>query len=196
MELQSSLLIPAGVISASIITGAFSFISLVNQKEGKISEFRQDWIDSLKNDIAVLLSSFNTVGSVWRVQGLKEKNSDENETKEARMERFSNFNEKIGTHQMVVSEKYYRVFLNLNEKDHKHLLKELDRIQVCMANLTLMDNLVELKAIREGVLLETQKVLKTEWERVKAGETSYKVAKYGAVLGVLMLLTITAYIFY
>jgi hypothetical protein len=44
-------------ISAALIAGYFSFVTLINSKEQKTSEFRQNWIDSLRNDIAEFTSS-------------------------------------------------------------------------------------------------------------------------------------------
>jgi hypothetical protein len=42
----------SAVIGASIAT-----IGLIVAKEGKTSEFRQQWIDGLRNDIATLISN-------------------------------------------------------------------------------------------------------------------------------------------
>ena len=42
---------------AAIVGGFFSFVSLVSSKEQKVSEFRQEWIDGLRDDLSVFFSS-------------------------------------------------------------------------------------------------------------------------------------------
>jgi hypothetical protein len=49
---ESGQTILGGAVLAAAIGGAFSFLSLVVAKEQKISEFRQAWIDGLRQDIA------------------------------------------------------------------------------------------------------------------------------------------------
>ena len=46
-------------IIVAIIAGFVSFIGLVITKEQKVSEFRQVWIDALRNDVAELMSAVN-----------------------------------------------------------------------------------------------------------------------------------------
>ena len=41
-----------GLIVAAIIAGAVAFVSLIISKEQSISEFRQQWIDELRKDVA------------------------------------------------------------------------------------------------------------------------------------------------
>src|SRR5437667_10151195 len=45
-----------GPVVAAIIAGAVAFLASVFSKEQKVSEFRQTWIDSLRNDLAELIS--------------------------------------------------------------------------------------------------------------------------------------------
>jgi len=46
-----------GPIIASIIGAVVTLASLIISKESKLSEFRQAWIDSLRQEIADLLSN-------------------------------------------------------------------------------------------------------------------------------------------
>ena len=51
-------LIPlVAAISAALIAGYFSFVTLINAKEQKTSEFRQAWIDGLRKEISDFTSS-------------------------------------------------------------------------------------------------------------------------------------------
>ena len=52
-----------GLIIAAIIAGVVSFLSLIISKEQSISDFRQQWIDALRKDIAII------VGRVVAIHG-------------------------------------------------------------------------------------------------------------------------------
>ena len=45
-----------GLIVAAIIAGAVAFVSLIISKEQSISEFRQQWIDELRKDVADVIA--------------------------------------------------------------------------------------------------------------------------------------------
>lgn len=52
--MEGPIFIALGAVLAAFLTGTVSFISLINSKEQKTSEFRQSWVDNLRNDIADL----------------------------------------------------------------------------------------------------------------------------------------------
>src|SRR5690606_14295723 len=67
-----------GAIVAALITGLVSFLGLIISKENKVSEFRQDWINSLRSELADLISHANAIhgagvaasgsaGDMWNV---------------------------------------------------------------------------------------------------------------------------------
>jgi hypothetical protein len=45
----------------AMIAGAFSLLGLVISKEQKVSEFRQTWIDALREDISELIAHANLI---------------------------------------------------------------------------------------------------------------------------------------
>jgi hypothetical protein len=51
-----------GPIVAAVIAGAVAFLASVFSKEQKTSEFRQAWIDSLRNDLSELISITLQIG--------------------------------------------------------------------------------------------------------------------------------------
>lgn len=51
IDISQSILIPIGVITASIIAGLFSFVSLIMSKEQKVCEFRRDWIEAFRAEV-------------------------------------------------------------------------------------------------------------------------------------------------
>jgi len=56
MELPPTIFVAFGVVVASIIAGVFSFLNLVSSKENKVSEFRLEWINGLREEVAILIS--------------------------------------------------------------------------------------------------------------------------------------------
>lgn len=48
--------VPTGVMTAAVVAGLFSLISLIISKENKVTEFRQTWIDAQRNDLAEVLA--------------------------------------------------------------------------------------------------------------------------------------------
>jgi hypothetical protein len=55
-------------VAAAVIAALISLLGLIISKEQKISEFRQEWIDSLRKEISSLISHANAIhgGSVAR----------------------------------------------------------------------------------------------------------------------------------
>ena len=71
-----------GAITAALITGLVSFLGLIISKEQKVSEFRQAWIDSLRSELAALISHANAIhgagmaklgssSETWKVEELE-----------------------------------------------------------------------------------------------------------------------------
>ena len=50
-------LAPIATVVAALITALIAYINLTLSKEQKTSEFRQAWIDGLRNDLAAFFSS-------------------------------------------------------------------------------------------------------------------------------------------
>lgn len=68
-QLPAQAFIAAGAVLAAVIAGAFSSLSLVMSKEQKVSEFRQDWINSLREDICKFVSAIVHLSAVY--EGIK-----------------------------------------------------------------------------------------------------------------------------
>jgi len=55
-----------GAIVAAVIAGSFSYLNLITSKEQKVSEFRQAWIDSLRESIAQYISSLSYLSILYK----------------------------------------------------------------------------------------------------------------------------------
>ncbi len=73
MDLPSNWLIAAGAVTASLIAGLFSFLSLILSKEQKISEFRQNWIDNVQEDLSTYISSLYSIEYITKVYNYEHK---------------------------------------------------------------------------------------------------------------------------
>ncbi len=154
-----------GPITAALIAGSISFIITVLAKDQKTSEFRQSWIDSLRNDISDLTSLLSVILSVIRI---KEHNGEsEQKIIEHMITKDSDFikMESLAT----------RVKLRLNPKEHKKLFSLICKIT---DDDNSFRNKEEADDIISKIVSESQIILKSEWKRVKKGEFSFRAVKF------------------
>lgn len=158
-------------VSAALIAGYFSFVTLINSKEQKTSEFRQNWIDSLRNEISEFTSSIYFLKFYYQ-QGAK--NSDPG---------FINGLKEIHN-KYAASSTAILLRVNANEKDKYLKLVNDEFLRILSDILDLVNaSRYDEAATRCNVLIEKAKpLLKEEWKRVKAGELSYKVIKYFSIV--------------
>lgn len=161
-------------IVAALITGAIAFINLTLSKEIKTSEFRQVWIDALRIDLAVFFA-----GSRAMTRAMQE-NASAKDRNIAAPVFGAMTREKISEIRYQAAETYYsiRLRLNMEKAEHKELLRlmkiALDELNELLqaggdVNLTL--------AAIDGASEYAPQILKKEWERVKAGELPFRVAR-------------------
>ena len=164
----------AGIMFASIVGGFFSLVSLVSSKEQKVSEFRQEWINGLRDDLSVFFSSARALCRT--MQETRSPNTTDDDIQE-----FKFGKEKIGHMRLAGADALYRVKLRLNKNEPEH--KELQRLLETAINIQNRINIDKgldyteaLDAI-ERASDYSQDILKSEWERVKNGEPTYRRSK-------------------
>jgi len=161
-------------IVAALIAGGLSFVNLTLTKEQKVSEFRQAWIDGLRNDLAAFFSAARAFARA--IDALNRHGSiSEDQAKVP----FSD--EKIGELRHTAAEAFYRIKLRLNpeEAEHKELQRLLERAieeQNAVVASEGADERDVLKAIDRASDF-ARPVLKTEWNRVKKGELPFRIAR-------------------
>jgi hypothetical protein len=172
MPFEVTPLIPVvGTVAAALVAGGIARANLIASKETKISEFRQAWINALREDLAALFSNTRTLARALQ---------------EARLppdEMYSDFvidKASITRVRHGAAETYHRIRLRLNAKqaDHTELLRLLSEMMGAM-HLYMADKSVEIKKSIDAVEAAAryaEEVLKTEWEKVKEGEDAYKSA--------------------
>lgn len=141
----------AAYVGAAVIAASAAFIGVVIGKEQKTTEFRQDWINAQRDDLALALSLAG--------------NGRKGDVAKQREERVK-FDEALNR---------IRLRENPEKEEWKYVLEALDRLRDAAFICTYeADTTTDSKRVIEL----SQKLLKTEWTRVRAGETWFKVAKW------------------
>jgi hypothetical protein len=160
-------------IIAALIAAAISFVNLTLTKEQKTSEFRQAWIDALRQDLATFFATaraFARANQELQHFGVGAQGGAP----------LSFTEQKISDLRYQIAETRYRIQLRLNPKEPEHveLLRlmqaAIDKQQSALATSNSTDEV--LLAVERAAEFAPQ-ILKTEWERVKEGEFAFRVAR-------------------
>jgi hypothetical protein len=176
----SSILIALGAICGAILSALVAFLSLVISKEQKVSEFRQNWIDALREDLADFLGLANGIRlEVFALDG----KAEQQDISALDIKDF------LSKHVGDIYAKYHRIVLRLNPKEHKALLSLLERLEKSLSNPEILLDHGKFDGMCVDITSEAQWVLKQAWNRVKQGEPVYQVAKIlsTAVAGFLLI---------
>jgi len=180
---HNNLITMAGIMFAAIVGGFFSFVSLISSKEQKVSEFRQEWINELRGDLSVFFSSARALSRT--MQETRSPNTTDDDIQD-----FKFGKEKIGHMRLAGADALYRVKLRLNKNEPEH--QELQRLLETAINIQNRINIDKgldyteaLDAI-ERASDYSQDILKSEWERVKKGEPTYRYSRNFAVAVLLL----------
>jgi hypothetical protein len=173
MEYNPAVLVPMVTLAAALLAGAIAALTLIVNKENKISEFRQAWIDGLREDLTNFFSASRTCTRAIQESRQEFKNPmpiDEATTSRLR-------------HQ--VAECSYRIELRLNEIKKPHIkLESLMTESSTLVSEYFSGTTDDVDKVLSGIEIaakQARAVLKTEWERVKKGEFAYRAAKWLAL---------------
>jgi hypothetical protein len=172
MPFEIAPLIPViGTVAAALVAGGIARANLIASKETKISEFRQAWINALRDDLAALFSNTRTLARAVQESRAHEPGT----TKEFAIEQ-----SKITAVRHGAAETYHRIRLRLNagQADHKELLRLLGAMMGAQQSYMINNegDVAEPIAAVEKAASYAEGVLKTEWETVKFGERAYRAA--------------------
>ncbi|MFD1009506.1 hypothetical protein [Oceanisphaera ostreae] len=164
-----------GAMFAALIAGYFAFTNLVASKENKISEFRQDWINSLRNSIARYISSLTYLTTLYIHHSARA------EEKRDKFEMARDVEEIYAR----VNESYNDIIFRINDGESNKKAKKLNDDFLSALYKTRehyhKNELSEARKACESLRDVSKPLLKHEWKRVKSGELNYRMAKYLAV---------------
>jgi hypothetical protein len=153
-------------IEAGLIATGVTLLGILITNQAKVSEFRQKWIDALREDAATLVTH------TFFVHGVKlrdEANVDLNESY-------------IQLNQVKAR---IRLRLNPKEKESQAISTAMDRLTNVGHHVSQVHNVAQHEKEFEAAV---QTVLRKEWRRVKFGEPLYRIVLILAILSVLFFL--------
>ncbi|MBB2495949.1 hypothetical protein [Aquipseudomonas ullengensis] len=145
-------------IWAAVIAAAIAFLSLVIAKEQKVSEFRQTWIDSLREEVA------NTISNLILLHSALMRKADGDSVTANDVSPY------IASVNVAMSSAHMR--LNPADKDGADLIRALEDVENFFNRE--VANCEELQVLIDSIRPAAKVVLKNEWERVKRGEFIYR----------------------
>ena len=172
-ELLAQSIAAIATLVAALITAAISFVNLTLTKELKTSEFRQAWIDGLREDLAGFFGAaraFARAVEATHVLGA--------DYKEKGILLLSD--EKVSDLRYQAAETFSKIKLRLNpdETEHIELLRLLKRaIDEQNAMLGNKSDAASTLAAIDAANEYARPVLKKEWRRVKEGELPFRIAR-------------------
>ncbi|WP_395607312.1 hypothetical protein [Pseudomonas sp. B22129] len=144
-----------GPLAAALVAGIISFVITVLSKDQKTSEFRQAWIDGLRTDVADFAGITGAMAAVTNAKHLR--GDDANAYLLERHDDFAKM-------QSLIT----KIRLRLNPDEHSETLAALGLFgEGSSSTKEQIDKAVE------DVVTTSQKILKSEWSRVKRGEPAF-----------------------
>ena len=149
-------------IGAAIVTSAAALLGLIISKEGKVSEFRQAWVDALRKEAAEMVAQLNAVRTTLRL----------GKGGEAAWEKEAPRVIQANTHLAQM-----RLRLNPTEPPNQKVLELLSRIESLYAgDADWSDKAFE--DVEKDFLEAMQVVLKIEWDKTRDGEITFRAVKW------------------
>ncbi|MFT4912677.1 MAG: hypothetical protein ACI9YM_001256 [Brevundimonas sp.] len=157
--------VAVGAIIAATIAAMISLIGLIISKEQKTSDFRQAWIDALRDDLGTYLTQVRCI-----CDGSAVKHKDVESRVEALTPLYAALNKAT-----------YAITLRVNpdEPHAQSVLSSMEKIGNIIANPAMLTP-KNIQVHEKELLVSAKKLLKNEWKRVKRGEPTFVAAKLSA----------------
>lgn len=151
-------------IIVAVIAATAGWLGLILTKEQKVSEFRQKWVDELRQDIAMLVANSQLLST-------KEESTNTAELKE-------------------LLHVIQRIKYRLNPDDTEGLINYIDELTSLTVNSKGICK-AQIEPLIKNINETGHNILKSEWERVKKGEPWFYWSKWG-FLGVAITLSLAS----
>ncbi len=165
--------VAVGAVVAALIAGTVSLLGLIISKEQKTSEFRQAWIDALRNDLVSYLTHLNAIHDAIKIH--YEDRATKLKTLQPLYLALNNSNFSI----LLRINKLEQNSIDLISTMNSFILLSRDESDMTVDNI---------RPIEGKFLSVSQDVLKHEWNRVKGGEITFRIAKFLALIVVVLAL--------
>lgn len=180
-DIQTTIIIAMAAVLAAFVTGVISLVNLIVSKDMKVSELRQDWINSLRSEISHYLATANSIATEWRCH------DDKTNAVSFLSKQIKLINE--------VDSLSNKIRLRLNPIEHEDTITLVNDIQRFLSSPEILSEYTVFHAHTERLTVSTQEILQSEWKRVKAGEPSYKILKIVSIIFLLVVLAVSSLIY-
>lgn len=154
-------------VTVALIAAGFAYLGFVLTKEAKVSEFRHQWIELLRNDLSQLLSKateFQLLFSIF-CEGKGQANI------------YSKFIQEHSANSHEILMLVERVKFRLNPAKDSELLELLTELGEIISNPKNLKS-DSLESVSKRLSKISHSLFKTEWERVKKGEPWFYWSKW------------------
>ncbi|MBE9489652.1 MAG: hypothetical protein IMY67_05110 [Bacteroidetes bacterium] len=180
-DIETTIIIAMAAVLAAFVTGILSLVNLIISKDIKISELRQNWINSLREEVSSFIATANSVSAEWKCH--PDKTDGVN---------FISKNIEL-IHKLDTLS--HKIRLRLNPKEHEDTITLVNDIERLLSSPVQINNSNNLMLYFEKLNTQTQNILKEEWKRVKSGEPSYKILKVTSIIFLITILITSKYIY-
>lgn len=167
-----------GAVVAACIAAAVSLLGLIISKEQKTSEFRQAWIDALRADLAVYLTSVNAISDAIR---------HAEKSNLSKLELMAPLLSSLNGASFNIS-----LRINRSEYQAKLVFAAMKEFESLFASGEAVSP-QQLRPVEQRLLTSSQDLLRSEWKRVKSGEPTFQIAKYACAVVIVGALAYGAY---
>lgn len=185
MDLDSKIWIAIAAVTAALISAIISVVNMVISKDQKTTEFRQEWINSVRLEISNVISLAKSIKSQHHIIDYLDSKP---ETKKDAIEHMG---DAVKNHTRELNNSFTQIMLFLNPKEHINLISLLDTL-VSISKVSSKAEKNNVIRQCDLVIDESQKVLKKEWTIVKRGELTFVLTKYIFITSLIFLSIIVA----
>lgn len=160
-QVPPSIYIAIGALMAALIAGLFSYLNMIAAKENKVSEFRQEWINELRNEISILTSASQSLSYDVKIY-----RSEEIEDEGSRVNFLMGLNDR--RERSIAALTKITLMLNYKQLQEKDSLeyKLMAAAESARTKLLTKSN-DEIKGVSDEVRRSAGPLLKDNWEIVK-----------------------------
>lgn len=194
-----------------LVTAALSIVRLVNDKEGKTTDYRQNWCDSVRKCFAEMISNINATASLIvnhrqdsdHINALLSEVSGnggpfpENRAavRDLVTKRITESESQIRTLRRELYQAYALTRLHFKPNDPTffpiernfelavELIRGLTQMSGSDARAQYLAQRDKIHVVAAEMTTAGREILKTEWEIVKKGERAYELTKQGSIFG-------------
>jgi hypothetical protein len=194
VAIPDKFIVLVGAITAALIAGIVSLVNMMIAKDQKITEFRQAWINSVREQVAKMVAHATTLPFAGRLIDYADSKSmpvqaTGGDLVSEQVDRMLDLTKQ----KSELMDAYNKVLLFLNPAENKKLVSQLAAL-ASAGTIGSKTDQSKINALADDLLTETQVMLKKEWKRVKRGEWVYRSTKYTIAALVLVLLGMSLYL--